>query len=56
LWNANDLSKNLPLSGPSVAGFFLGLAKRATPVIEVGASKEITVVEGKELEVREAEG
>ncbi len=38
--------------------FYLSLAKQATPVIEVGAAKKITVVisEGKELEIRETEG
>lgn len=42
----------------SLHDFYLSLAKQATPVIEVGASKKITVVisEGKELEIREAEG
>ena len=42
----------------SLHDFYLSLAKQATPVIEVGASKEITVVvsEGKELEIRETEG
>ena len=38
--------------------FYLSLAKQATPVIEVGAAKKITVIisEGKELEIREIEG
>jgi conjugal transfer pilus assembly protein TraB len=42
----------------SLHNFYLSLAKQATPVIEVGASKKITVVisEGKELEIRETEG
>lgn len=42
----------------SLHDFYLSLAKQATPVIEVGASKKITVVvsEGKELEIRETEG
>jgi len=36
---------------------YLDLAKQATPVIEVGAAKEVTVVisEGKELEIKEIE-
>ncbi len=35
--------------------FYLDLAKQATPVIEVGAAKKITVIvsEGKELEIRD---
>ncbi|MBM9615677.1 hypothetical protein JWJ90_15520 [Desulfobulbus rhabdoformis] len=42
----------------SLHDFYLSLAKQATPVIEVGASKKITVVvsEGKELEIRETQG
>jgi len=42
----------------SLHDFYLSLAKQATPVIEVGASKKITVVisEGKELEIRETKG
>lgn len=42
----------------SLHDFYLSLAKQATPVIEVGAAKEITVVisEGKELEIKELEG
>jgi conjugal transfer pilus assembly protein TraB len=42
----------------SLHDFYLSLAKQATPVIEVGAAKEITVIvsEGKELEIREFEG
>jgi conjugal transfer pilus assembly protein TraB len=42
----------------SLQEFYLSLAKQATPVIEVGAAKEITVIvsEGKELEIREFEG
>lgn len=37
--------------------FYLSLAKQATPVVEVGALKKITVVisEGKELEIKETE-
>lgn len=39
----------------SLHDFYLSLAKLATPVIEVGATKNITVIisEGKELEIRE---
>ena len=39
----------------SLHDFYLTLAKQATPVIEVGAAKKITVVisEGKELTIRE---
>ncbi len=39
----------------SLQEFYLSLAKQATPVIEVGAAKEITVIvsEGKELEIKE---
>ena len=39
----------------SLHDFYLTLAKQATPVIEVGASKKITVIisEGKELEIHE---
>ena len=42
----------------SLHDFYLSLAKQATPVIEVGASKKITVVisEGRELEIRETTG
>ncbi|MGB3211265.1 MAG: TraB/VirB10 family protein [Desulforhopalus sp.] len=42
----------------SLHDFYLSLAKQATPVIEVGAAKKITVIvsEGKELEIREFEG
>ena len=42
----------------SLHDFYLSLAKQATPVIEVGAAKEITVIisEGKELEIRELDG
>ena len=41
----------------SLHDFYLSLAQQATPVIEVGAAKEITVIvsEGKELEIREIE-
>ena len=39
----------------TLADFYLTLAKQTTPVIEVGATKKITVIisEGKELEIRE---
>lgn len=39
----------------TLSDFYLTLAKQTTPVIEVGATKKITVVisEGKELEIRE---
>ncbi len=39
----------------SLHDFYLSLAKQATPVIEVGAAKKITVIisEGKDLEIRE---
>ncbi len=42
----------------SLHDFYLSLAKQATPVIEVGAAKEITVIisEGKELEIRKIVG
>ena len=38
--------------------WYLSLAKQATPVIEIGANKKITVIisEGKELEIRELDG
>ena len=41
----------------SLHDFYLSLAKQTTPVIEVGASKKITVIvsEGKELEIGEFE-
>ncbi len=41
----------------SLHDFYLSLARQTTPVIEVGASKEITVIisEGKELEIMELE-
>jgi conjugal transfer pilus assembly protein TraB len=41
----------------SLHDFYLSLAKQTTPVIEVGASKRITVIvsEGKELEIAELE-
>ncbi len=39
----------------SLHDFYLSLAKQATPVIEVGATKKITVIisEGKELQIKE---
>ena len=39
----------------SLHDFYLSLAKQATPVIEVGATKHITVIvsEGKDLEIKE---
>jgi len=39
----------------SLQDFYMSLAKQATPVIEVGATKHITVVisEGKDLEIKE---
>ncbi len=42
----------------SLHDFYLSLAKQATPVIEVAATKKITVIisEGKELEIREVGG
>ena len=42
----------------SLQEFYLSLAKQATPVIEVAAAKEITVIisEGKELEIKDLEG
>lgn len=42
----------------SLHDFYLSLAKQATPVVEVGAAKKITVIisEGKELEIREVGG
>ncbi|EKD40603.1 MAG: Pilus assembly protein [uncultured bacterium] len=42
----------------SLRDFYLDLAKQATPVIEVGATKKITVVisEGKDLEIKDKEG
>jgi len=42
----------------TLSDLYLDLAKQATPVIEVGAAKKVTVVisEGKELEIKEFEG
>lgn len=41
----------------NLSDFYLTLAKQTTPIIEVGAAKQITVIisEGKELEIRELE-
>ncbi|MCP3889423.1 MAG: hypothetical protein GY702_11210 [Desulfobulbaceae bacterium] len=45
-------------SAASLPDFYLSLAKQTTPAIEVGASKEVTVIisEGKELVIRELAG
>ena len=53
-----SLGGGLSEGARSLHDFYLSLAKQATPVIEVGASKKITVIisEGKELEIRELEG
>ncbi len=50
-----SLGGGLSEGAASLHDFYLSLAKQATPVIEVGASKKITVIisEGKELEIRE---
>ncbi len=52
-----SLGGGLSEGARSLHDFYLSLAKQATPVIEVGASKKITVIisEGKELEIRELE-
>ena len=49
------LGGGLAEGSQSLRDFYLDLAKQATPVIEVGATKKITVIisEGKELEIRE---
>lgn len=51
------LGGGLSKGAESLHDFYLSLAKQATPVVEVGAAKKITVVisEGKELEIRELE-
>lgn len=51
------LGGGLAEGSQSLRDFYLDLAKQATPVIEVGATKKITVVisEGKQLEIRELE-
>ena len=48
------LGTGLSDSANKLSDFYLGLAKQATPVIEVAAEKKITVVisEGKELEIK----
>ena len=53
-----SLGGGLSEGAASLHDFYLSLAKQATPVIEVGAAKKITVIisEGKELEIREIEG
>ncbi len=50
-----SLGGGLSEGAASLHDFYLSLAKQATPVIKVGASKKITVIisEGKELEIRE---
>jgi len=50
-----SLGGGLSEGAASLHDFYLSLAKQATPVIEVGAAKKITVIisEGKELEIRE---
>jgi len=50
-----SLGGGLSEGANNLSDFYLTLAKQTTPIIEVGASKEITVVisEGKELEIRE---
>ena len=52
-----SLGGGLSEGANSLHDFYLTLAKQATPIIEVGASKKITVIisEGKELEIRELE-
>jgi len=52
-----SLGGGLSEGANSLHDFYLTLAKQATPVIEVGAAKKITVIisEGKELEIRELE-
>jgi conjugal transfer pilus assembly protein TraB len=53
-----SLGGGLADGSQSLRDFYLDLAKQATPVIEVGATKKITVVvsEGKDLEIKEKEG
>ncbi len=48
------LGTGLSESANKLSDFYLNLAKQATPVIEVGAEKRITVIisEGKELEIK----
>lgn len=49
------LGGGLAEGSQNLRDFYLDLAKQATPVIEVGATKKITVIisEGKQLEIRE---
>jgi len=61
--DSNQLAKSAAGGGLSTGAktlheLYLNLAKQATPVIEVGAAKKVTVVisEGKELEIKEFEG
>lgn len=48
------IGTGLSESANKLSDFYLNLAKQATPVIEVGAEKRITVIisEGKELEIK----
>lgn len=48
------LGTGLSNTSEKLSDFYLNLAKQATPVIEVGAEKRITVIisEGKELEIK----
>ncbi len=50
-----SIGGGLSKGAASLHDFYLSLAKQATPVIEVGANKKITVIisEGKELEIKE---
>ncbi len=50
-----SLGGGLSEGANSLRDFYLTLAKQATPVIEVGAAKKVTVIisEGKELKIRE---
>lgn len=52
-----SLGGGLAEGSENLREFYLDLAKQATPVIEVGATKKITVVvsEGKDLEIKEKE-
>lgn len=54
----HSIGGGLSEGAASLHDFYLSLAKQATPVIEVGASKKITVVisEGKELKIRDTGG
>ena len=60
--DSDQLTKSAAGSGlaegsKTLQELYLDLAKQATPVIEVGAAKEVTVVisEGKQLEIKEFE-